>query len=209
MTVLFVDAENINLMEEDLFYIVYRFGLSDVRVYTTPDVAHKYATFHTCLHLSVVEVRTERGKNSIDIQMAIDIIEMSIATDEERFVIASHDRDFIPVFSRLREYGKHVSVIGNDEVSARVVSCVDEVFLTSAIHDHLKVFLKAFLVKDKKNRLSLTEFKKNIKKIKGRKCLGAAIFKTIGDYVETAFPLFFSVEKHGVATYIVCIIIPS
>jgi hypothetical protein len=154
-------------------------------------------------------VRTERRKNSIDIQMAIDLIEMSITTDEERFVIASHDRDFIPVFSRLREYGKHVSVIGNDEVSTRVVSCVDEVFFTSTIHDHLKICLRAFLIKDKKNRLSLTEFKKNIKKINGRKCLGTPIFKTIGDYVETAFPLFFLVEKHSSATYIVCLLIPS
>jgi len=51
------------------------------------------------------------GKNSADLEMSLDALELLISRDEiERFVLVAGDRDFIPVVRRIIEAGKEVRI---------------------------------------------------------------------------------------------------
>ena len=96
------------------------------------------------------------GKNSSDIRLAIDAIEVLYGSPVDTFVIVSSDSDFVPLVSKLRAAGKVVIGAGRrDATSATLVkSCDRYVYLddvkaasekeqppqdTSAIHRSLVV----------------------------------------------------------------------
>lgn len=62
------------------------------------------------------------GKNSSDIRLAIDAVELLYNSPVDTFVVVSSDSDFVPLISRLRAAGK--TVIGAGEYSKAILSLV-------------------------------------------------------------------------------------
>ena len=74
--------------------------------YTTP--------FHECaIELIEIPKRTQTGKNSADIRLVVDAIDLAWSKPHvDTFVIVSGDSDFSPLVSKLKENGKHVIGLG-------------------------------------------------------------------------------------------------
>ena len=94
------------------------------------------------------------GKNSSDICLAIDAIDLLYRTPVDTFVIVSSDTDFVPLVSTLRAAGKVVIGAGRRGVvaPALVHSCDRYIFLddgkpTAADHSALKGQAESLLVR--------------------------------------------------------------
>jgi uncharacterized protein (TIGR00288 family) len=73
------------------------------------------------------------GKNSADIQLAVDVMEYAGREDLQSIALATGDSDFSPLFRRLREMGKHVLGAGpRSALSESVKSSCSRFFYTDA-----------------------------------------------------------------------------
>jgi uncharacterized protein (TIGR00288 family) len=78
----------------------------------------RFASYTSILHESAVElievpVRRMTGKNSADIRLCVDALDLSYSKPHiDTFVILSGDSDFSPLVSKLRENNKHVIGVG-------------------------------------------------------------------------------------------------
>jgi uncharacterized protein (TIGR00288 family) len=61
------------------------------------------------------------GKNSADIRLAIDAIELSFQSPVDTFVVVSSDSDFVPLVGKLRAAGKTVIGAGPSAVASRTL----------------------------------------------------------------------------------------
>ncbi len=93
----------------------------------------RYAEFKNSFHeagLELIEIPKRRltGKNSADIRLVVDALDLSWAkTHIDTFVIVSGDSDFSPVVSKLKENGKRVIGLGlRDSSSALLTENCDE-----------------------------------------------------------------------------------
>jgi uncharacterized protein (TIGR00288 family) len=68
---------------------------------------------------------TNSGKNSSDISLAIDAVDLLYGAPVDTFVIVSSDSDFVPLVSKLRAAGKTVIGAGRRATASRtlVISC--------------------------------------------------------------------------------------
>lgn len=71
------------------------------------------------------------GKNSSDIRLAIDAVDLLYLSPVDTFVIVSSDSDFVPLVSKLRAAGKTVIGAGRKAAASRtlVISCDKYFFL--------------------------------------------------------------------------------
>src|SRR5829696_2248314 len=78
----------------------------------------RFAQYAGSLHAAAVELveipkRAQTGKNSADIRMCVDAMDLAYSKDHiDTFVIVSGDSDFSPLVSKLKELGKHVIGLG-------------------------------------------------------------------------------------------------
>ncbi|HRZ11717.1 MAG TPA: NYN domain-containing protein [Kiritimatiellia bacterium] len=78
----------------------------------------RYASDAASLHEAAIELievpaRRMTGKNSADMRLCVDAMDMSYSKPHiDTFVIASGDSDFSPLVSKLRENNKHVIGLG-------------------------------------------------------------------------------------------------
>ncbi len=93
----------------------------------------RFGKFKDALHeagIELVEVprRSVTGKNSADIRLVVDAMDMCYAKEHiGTFVIASGDSDFSPLVSKLKENGKHVIGLGmKGSTSSLLVGNCDE-----------------------------------------------------------------------------------
>ena len=77
---------------------------------------------------------TRSGKNSSDILLTMDAIELLYGADLDTFVIVSSDSDFVPLVSKLRGAGKTVIGAGRRDVTSAtlVKSCDRYIFFDEA-----------------------------------------------------------------------------
>ena len=77
---------------------------------------------------------TKSGKNSSDILLTIDAVELLYVHNVDAFVIVSSDSDFVPLVSKLRGAGKTVIGAGRRDVTSAtlVKSCDRYIFLDEA-----------------------------------------------------------------------------
>src|SRR5262245_55372047 len=79
------------------------------------------------LHESAIELieiprRTQTGKNSADIRLVVDAIDLAYSKEHiHTFVIVSGDSDFSPLVSKLKELGKHVIGLGMQESTSALL----------------------------------------------------------------------------------------
>src|SRR6188508_720879 len=78
----------------------------------------RFGAYTAPLHEAAIELieipkRAQTGKNSADIRMCVDAMDLAYSKDHiDTFVIVSGDSDFSPLVSKLKELGKHVIGLG-------------------------------------------------------------------------------------------------
>lgn len=95
----------------------------------------RYAADVTPLHelgIELIEIpdRASTGKNSADIRLAVDAVEMCLTKSHiDTFAILSGDSDFSPVVAKLREYDKTVIGVGRRESTSNLLVDVCDEFM--------------------------------------------------------------------------------
>jgi uncharacterized protein (TIGR00288 family) len=75
--------------------------------------------------LELIEIprRVMTGKNSADIRMVVDAMDLSYSKEHiDTFVIVSGDSDFTPLVSKLKENGKHVIGMGMKDSTSNLLA---------------------------------------------------------------------------------------
>ena len=111
---LFIDADNVSadVIEQALVLVLAEHGAVHVRrAYCTAEAAVNHAKLFKRLSIRPI-VNLATGKNSTDIALAVDAIDLVGAQRPELVVIVSSDSDFAPLVIRLREKGCRVLGIG-------------------------------------------------------------------------------------------------
>ena len=114
LVMMFIDADNVSadVIEQALALLLAEHGAVHVRrAYCTAEVAVKHAPLFKRLSIRPI-VNLATGKNSTDIALAVDAIDLVGAQRPELAVIVSSDSDFAPLVIRLREKGCRVLGIG-------------------------------------------------------------------------------------------------
>ena len=111
---LLIDADNVSVdvMEQAVRLLLNQHGALHVRrAYCTAESAVANQAVFKRLGIKPM-VNLAAGKNSTDIAMAVDAIDLVLAERPDVVVIASSDSDFAPLVQRLREKGCVVRGIG-------------------------------------------------------------------------------------------------
>jgi uncharacterized protein (TIGR00288 family) len=111
---LLIDADNVSIdvMEQAIRLLLNQHGGLHVRrAYCTAESAVKHQSTFKRLAIKPM-VNLAAGKNSTDIALAVDAIDLVLAERPDVVVIASSDSDFAPLVQRLREKGCVVRGIG-------------------------------------------------------------------------------------------------
>jgi uncharacterized protein (TIGR00288 family) len=104
---LLIDADNVSVdvMEQAVKRLLEQHGALHVRrAYCTAEGAVKHQAVFKRLSIKPM-VNLATGKNSTDIALAVDAIDLVLAERPDVVAIASSDSDFAPLVSRLREKG--------------------------------------------------------------------------------------------------------
>ena len=113
---LLVDADNVSadVVEQAFDRVMDERGAIHVRrAYCTAESALKHLKLFKRLSIRPI-VNLSTGKNSTDIALAVDAIDLVVAERPEVVVIVSSDSDFAPLVIRLREKGCRVEGIGQE-----------------------------------------------------------------------------------------------
>jgi len=113
-TMLLIDADNVSIdvIEQAVAKLLADHGALHVRrAYCTAESAVKHQAVFKRLGIRPI-VNLAAGKNSTDIAMAVDAIDLVLAERPEVVAIASSDSDFAPLVARLREKGCRVIGLG-------------------------------------------------------------------------------------------------
>ena len=102
---------------------------------------NRYKTYRQDLHSAAIELieipqRSYSGKNSADIRLVVDAIDLCYSNDHvDTFAIASGDSDFSPLVSKLRENAKFVIGLGvkNSTSDLLVENCDEFIFYEDLI----------------------------------------------------------------------------
>src|SRR3954452_21879210 len=87
----------------------------------------RFGTYTGGLHEAAIELieiprRGITGKNSADIRLVVDAIDLAYSKDHiDTFVIVSGDSDFSPLVSKLKENGKHVIGLGMQDSTSELL----------------------------------------------------------------------------------------
>lgn len=141
---IFVDAENLTqwikldgletLLEElsSIGTVVVRKAYAR---WTNMNVAAHQGTLNRLGFELIHTFHPVNGKNSADIQMAVDVMEYAGREELQSIVLATGDSDFSPLFRRLREKGKQVLGAGpRSALSESVKSSCSRFFYTDTVH---------------------------------------------------------------------------
>ena len=114
MVMLLIDADNVSMdvIEQAVPWVARHYGGPHVRrAYCTAESAVKHQTAFKRLSIRPM-VNLAAGKNSTDIALAVDALDLAVSERPAVVVIASSDSDFAPLVGRLREKGCRVVGIG-------------------------------------------------------------------------------------------------
>src|SRR5438552_7976536 len=87
----------------------------------------RFGPYTQAMHEAAIELieipkRAQTGKNSADIRLVVDAIDMAYAKEHiTTFVIVSGDSDFSPLVSKLKENGKHVIGLGMQDSTSELL----------------------------------------------------------------------------------------
>ena len=140
----FIDLENVAIgvreaklhplqIDKILDRIVERGKISVKKAYADWDGYTSYKrSFHECgIELIDIPRKKVGGKNSADIKMVVDAMELSFTKSHvDTFALISGDSDFSPLVSKLRENNKHIIGLGvkNSSSDLLIENCDEFVF---------------------------------------------------------------------------------
>ncbi len=113
---LLIDADNVtvDVIEQALHLVLERHGAAHVRrAYCTAELAVKQMKLFKA-HSIRPMVNVSTGKNSTDIALAVDAMDLVVSERPDVVVLVSSDSDFAPLVIRLREKGCRVEGIGQE-----------------------------------------------------------------------------------------------
>lgn len=113
---LLIDADNVSadVVEQAVANLLQAHGALHVRrAYCTAESALKHQAVFRRLSIKPM-VNLSTGKNSTDIALAVDALDLVLAERPDVVAIASSDSDFAPLVARLREKGCRVVGIGQE-----------------------------------------------------------------------------------------------
>jgi uncharacterized protein (TIGR00288 family) len=113
---LLIDADNVSpdVIEQAVERVLAEHGAIHVRrAYCTAESALKQLKLFKSLSVRPI-VNLSTGKNSTDIALAVDALDLVLAERPDVAVIVSSDSDFAPLVIRLREKGCRVQGIGQE-----------------------------------------------------------------------------------------------
>jgi len=111
---LLIDADNVSadVMEQAVHKVLAEHGQLHVRrAYCTAEVALKHQSLFKRLGVRPM-VNLAAGKNSTDIALAVDAMDLAVSERPQVVYLVSSDSDFAPLVIRLREKGCRVCGIG-------------------------------------------------------------------------------------------------
>jgi hypothetical protein len=111
---LLIDADNLSgdVIEQAVAHLLNAFGSIDFRrAYSSPQKVIEHTELFR-RHAIRPMVNVPTGKNSTDIALAVDAIDLAISERPDVVVIGSSDSDYAPLAQRLREKGCRVLGIG-------------------------------------------------------------------------------------------------
>jgi uncharacterized protein (TIGR00288 family) len=123
---LFIDFENIAIGVRDAHYRKFDVNLVLERLLDKGKLLvkkayadwHRYSDYKRAFHEAAIELievpqKSVGGKNSADIRLVVDAMDMSFQKEHITcFVVASGDSDFSPLVSKLKENNKYVIGLG-------------------------------------------------------------------------------------------------
>ena len=138
----FIDLENFREEVLDIASLIARLKergrLIVKRAYADWGRYGRYKTqmLENSIELIELPFHSKRGKNSADIKLAVDALEIAITRDYiDTIVVISGDSDYTPLISKLREYNKYVLVIGSEANTSTLLSgyCDELIYYSSII----------------------------------------------------------------------------
>lgn len=133
-----IDFENVGLNSiqglfdqlSDIGRIIIKKAYADWSTLKTP----REQLFELGVEPVLVLKSTSGGKNSSDIRLTIDAVELMFQTTVDTFVVVSSDKDFVPLITKLRSAGKIVIGAGRKEITPKnlVRACDRYIFFDQA-----------------------------------------------------------------------------
>ena len=139
--VLLVDADNVSadVIEQAVQRTMAEHGAIHVRrAYCNAETAMKQQALFKRLSMRPM-VNLSAGKNSTDIALAVDAIDLVIAERPDIVVLVSSDSDFAPLVIRLREKGCRVCGIGQQGKTGDDTVAIYDSFIDLQHHQAPKV----------------------------------------------------------------------
>lgn len=111
---IFIDGENISSKE-------YKYIIEDIRKYGRISISNIYLDWtenHSWMHISKnfgltpIQANKINGKNSIDLKIAVDIMETIYEKNIDLFCILTTDSDFCHIVQKLKSKNKFVYIYG-------------------------------------------------------------------------------------------------
>ena len=149
---LFIDFENLALGVKEANHKRFEIDLLLERLVEKGKIVVKkaycdwdrYGDYKRAFHEAAVELieipaRGYSGKNSADIRMVVDAMDMAWSKDHiDLFVIASGDSDFSPLVSKLKENDKFVIGVGVKSSSSDLLidNCDEFIFYEDLVREH-------------------------------------------------------------------------
>jgi len=151
---LFIDFENIAIGVRDAHYRKFDINLVLERLLEKGKVLVKkayadwsrYSDYKRAFHEAAIELievpqKSVGGKNSADIRLVVDAMDMSFQKEHiDCFVVCSGDSDFSPLVSKLKENNKYVIGIGvkNSSSNLLVDNCDEFIYYEDVWRDAQK-----------------------------------------------------------------------
>jgi uncharacterized protein (TIGR00288 family) len=162
---LFIDFENIAIGVTEAKYKKFEIALLLERLLEKGKIVvkrayadwDKFPDYKRELHEAAIELieipaRSYSGKNSADIRLVVDAMDMSYSKEHiDVFVIASGDSDFSPLVSKLKENDKFAIGVGvkNSSSDLLIDNCDEFIFYEDLVRGTQKVPTVAFQDKKK------------------------------------------------------------
>lgn len=195
-SLLVIDAENIRLSEEELIYLSVHHSIDKIIIYSDMsknNICKNYADWtFKYNHCYMVHVPSIGGKNSVDLQIAVDVIEIAICDRSiKEFLIASNDRDFLPLCKKLVVFQKKVSMIVYESINPVLETFVYKTIFLKHIDSDIKILIKCFIL-ERSFILPTYSIKKIIKKLNLKKKI--SFYNDIEAYIRSNCNSFFSMD---------------
>jgi hypothetical protein len=196
---LIIDAENIKVCEEDLIFLKIKYGIDEIIIYFDMEknnISTHYNDWIFKYSCHMIHVESIGGKNSVDLQISIDLTEWCIKNKNiKTIILASNDRDFYPLCHKLKTLQKKMVIVAFQKINETLATIIDSFELIGNIPIDLQIILHCFLIENK-TILTLSYLKKLLKKINKKKKMDD--YNHLIDNISSKWNNIFDIEENNI-----------